>query len=141
MSGLTYDVVRSVTKINEEMIFEIDHIENWTIGVNYFGEFLDKCESNSSNIGELYKLEKIALVHMLACVKTSYLVHALQKMASYDYQKFIDFIDFINENVDEIPLASQISDRIILLYRITIFPELFSKDNFMVIYNTIKENL
>jgi hypothetical protein len=141
MNNLTYDVVRSITKISKDMIFEIDHIEDWTIGVNYFGDFLNKCESNSSYIGELYKLDKHNLVYMLACVKTSYLIKALQKMAIFDYEKFREFINFLNENKDEIPLAGQIIDRILLLYRITIFPDLFSKDNFVVIYNTIKKNL
>lgn len=141
MKSLTYDVVRSITKINKEMIFELDHIEDWTIGVNYFGDFLEKCEDNSSNIGGLYELEKPTLIHMLACVKTSYLINALQKMAIYDYEKFINFIDFINENKGTMPLAEQITDRIILLYRVTVFPELFSNDNFVVIYKTIKENL
>jgi hypothetical protein len=141
MNSLTYDVVRSITKISKDMIFEIDHIEDWTIGVNYFGDFLNKCESKSSYIGELYNLDKSNLVYMLACVKTSYLIKALQKMAIYDYEKFKEFIEFLNENKDEIPLAGQIIDRILLLYRITIFPDLFSKDNFVVIYNTIKENL
>lgn len=141
MNSLTYDVVRSITKISKEMIWEIDHIEDWTIGVNYFGDFLDKCESNSSYIGELYLLDKSTLIYMLACVKTSYLIKALQKMAIYDYEKFREFIDFVNTNKDEIPLAEQIIDRVLLLYRVTIFPELFSKNNFVVIYNTIKENL
>lgn len=141
MNNLTYDVVSSVVKIDKEMIIEIDEIEDWTIGVHYFGDFLKKCDNNPDLINELFEVDMTHLVHILACVKTSYLVQALQKMATYDYSKFINFIEFVNENNSKVELAKQIHDRILLLYRITIFPDLFSNDNFVLIYNTLKEKI
>lgn len=140
MKSLTYNITQKVANIDKSIIEKIDDIEEWTGGISYFGDFLEKCELDFSNIESIFHIEKENIIHMLACVKTSYLIRFLRILAEHDYNEFKNLIYYINNNYYQVPLAQQVSDRIILLYRVTVFPELFSNDNFMIICNTVNKN-
>lgn len=140
MNSLTYNITQKVANIDKKIIDKIDDIEEWTGGISYFGDFLDKCDNNYSNIESIFHIDKDSLIHILACVKTSYLIKFLRILAEHDYNEFKVLISYINNTCQNSQLSQQVSDRIILLYRVTVFPELFSNDNFMIICNTVNKN-
>lgn len=137
MIQLNYNITQTITNINEDIIEKIDEIEKWTGGVSFFGEFLDRCEFDSKNIESTFSLDKRELIYILASIKTSYLIRFLKILAEHDYQEFKNLINSINFHSQDIPLALQVTERILLLYRITIFPDLFSKEKIMLLCNTV----
>jgi hypothetical protein len=120
------------------LINEIDALETWTIQDEDVIFHVERILSNTDYTHRLIKLDFYSLITIFSYLGTNILIKTLHTMGETEPNFLKNFLSELNEN-DDNEMALYLKERFFLLYRLSVFPALFSDDNFVVLYKTLSK--
>lgn len=128
---ISKDLIEGSKQAPKNAVKAMENLEDWAINDPEINEKIEVMLSKFDEITKRKDIDKQSFIRFLTYLFTSNMMHVIDTIEEKDERFMDEFIDVVNElNEDNnSKFAITISDRIMVLYRMFILPQIFSVEN------------
>lgn len=137
---ISKDLIEGSKQAPKSAVLAMEELEDWAIDDPEINSSIEIMLENFEKIIKNKNIDKQSFVRFLTYLFTSNMMHVIDTIEDKDARFMDEFIEVVNElNKDSNSKFSiTISDRIMVLYRMFILPQIFSLENIKNIENGIE---
>ena len=137
---ISKDLIEGSKQAPYNAIKAMEELEEWAIDDPEINESIEIMLKDFDKITKRKDIDKQSFVRFLTYLFTSNMMHIIDTIEEKDERfmdEFIDVVNELNENSNS-KFSITISDRIMVLYRMFILPQIFSIENIKNVEKGIK---
>lgn len=140
---ITEDILEVALNAQRNVIKEMEKVENWAVSNDEIDQKINKFLKRFKEINEKKEIDKKDIIRLVAFLYTGNMLNIVDEIKTKDEEfinDLISIVNLINEEHDSDKLTHLFAERLMVIYRMQVIPEIFSKERIDIL-NKVLEDL